>query len=332
MVSIYDIAKAAGVSAATVSRALRNSPRVSEESRRRIQEVAAQLGYRPNLLARNLRQRTSSMLGVVVDDVSDEFAGQIIKGAEDEAKAQGYHLIVWSAHKDAEAERVAVQTFNDLQLDGVIMADTWLHSTAELPALNAPAVFVNRRHAGEQAHYVGPDDEYGAYIATEHLLDLGHRRIAYISGPLEWRASPERLKGFQKALRDRGVLFDPDLVAYGDWRVTSGEEHAMKFLTLPERPTAVFAANDYMALGVMDAARKLGLRIPEDLSVIGYDDRAFARFTRPRLTTVSLPLYDMGVQAARRLLALLQDRTVPPEPVAVRGKLFVRESTCPPKS
>lgn len=331
MVSIYDIAKAAGVSAATVSRALRNSPRVSPDSRERIQAIASELGYRPNLLARNLRQQSSMMLGLVVDDVSDEFGSQVISGVEDESRNAGYHLIVWSAHKNAEAERVAVQTFNDLQLDGVIMADTWLHSTEELPDLAVPAVFVNRRHAGEQVHYVGPDDTYGAYIATQHLLELGHRRIGYISGPLEWRASPERLKGFQMALRDQSVIFDPDLVAYGDWRVNSGETEGLRLLSRPDRPTAIFAANDYMALGVMDAANKLGLKVPEDLSVIGYDNRSFAPFCRPRLSTVSLPLYEMGVEAAKKLIAMIRDDSLEPSSVSVRGKLFVRESTAAPR-
>ncbi|HIC88761.1 MAG TPA: LacI family transcriptional regulator, partial [Anaerolineae bacterium] len=212
-------------------------------------------------------------------------------------------------------------------VDGIIFVDTWFHSANKAPPVSdKPYVFVNRFFGAADCNCVGPDDCYGARLAVEHLVRLGHRRIAFINGPEGWEASANRLAGYRDALTMHGLPFDPTLVCSGMWEVRDGYRAIRDLMVLPDPPTAIFAGNDFMAIGAIYALRDAGLRVPEDLAVVGYDDREVASLVRPALTTVTLPCYEMGQAAARLLLSQLGDQEKPAIAERVRGRLVVRES------
>ncbi len=212
-------------------------------------------------------------------------------------------------------------------VDGIIFVDTWLHSANEAPPPSEkPYVFVNRLFGAADCNCIGPDDRYGARLAAEHLARLGHRCIAFINGPEGWEASVNRLAGYRGALAAYGLPFDRTLVRWGTWEVRDGYRATKDLMALPNPPTAIFAANDFMAIGAIYALQDVGLRVPEDVGVVGYDDREVASLVRPALTTVTLPCYEMGQAAARLLLNQLEDQGKPATAEQVRGRLVVRES------
>lgn len=330
MANIYDIAKLANVSAATVSRALANNEKISAASRERIQKIAEELGYRPNLVARNLRQKSSLMIGLILDDVSDELSGFIARGVEDEARKNGFSVLLWNIQHELDSELAALDFFTNLKLDGVILADTTLNAVEEFPHLKMPTVLINRTGSEEESiHNVLTDDYAGGYDATEYLLKLNHKKIAFINGPFDWHASAKRLNGYYDALRDHHVEPRAEFVKHGDWYEESGYRLAKEILLLDDRPTAIFASSDMIAIGVMDAAKELGLKIPEDISIMGYDNRIIAKYARPRLTTISLPLYEVGMMAAKTLCEIIQNQAHQDKQVnmLVKGNVIERETT-----
>jgi LacI family transcriptional regulator len=206
--------------------------------------------------------------------------------------------------------------------------ESWLRGpNPTLDLANKPYVFVHRLFSGSCRNSVIVDDRYGARLAVEHLAKLGHRRIAYINGPQGWDASANRLLGYREILAEWGLPYDPDLVEEGTWEVQSGYQAAKKFLALAQRPTAIFAGNDLMALGAIYAIQEAGLRVPEDMAIVGYDDREIAGISRPTITTVTLPCYEMGEASAKLLLNLLEKGEGSEEPIKIQGKLIVRESS-----
>ncbi|MBP3962058.1 LacI family DNA-binding transcriptional regulator [Paenibacillus lignilyticus] len=335
MVSIYDIAKAAGMSAATVSRALADNDKISRSSRDRIQRIAEEMGYRPNLLARNFRQKSSSMIGLITDDVSDELSGMIAKGVEQALRESGFSMLVWNVHHDSENEQSAIDYFADMQMDGVILADSTLDALAEVPTTKLPFVLINRYSSAEEpVSIVCTDDFAGGLDATDYLIKLNHRKIAYINGPEDWYSSIRRLNGYTEALNQHHIPFRSEYVKHGDWFEDSGYRLALELFRSEDPPTAVFAANDMMAIGIIDAARECGLRVPEDVSVMGYDDRTIARYARPRLTTISLPMLEVGFIAGKVLCEMITTGHMPEGKTAkqlVRGNVIERETTAPLK-
>lgn len=333
MVSIYDIAKAAGMSAATVSRALADNAKISKSSRERIQKIADEMGYRPNLLARNFRQKSSSMIGLITDDVSDELSGMIAKGVEQALRDNGFSMLVWNVHHDPENEQSAIDYFADMKMDGVILADSTLDALDELPTTNLPFVLINRYSSAEEPiSLVCTDDFAGGQDATRYLIQLRHRKIAFINGPEDWYSSIRRLAGYTEALHQNGMPARADYIRHGDWYEESGYRLALELLQSDDRPTAIFAANDMMAIGVIDAARECGIQVPADLSVIGYDDRMIARYARPRLTTISLPMFEVGHMAGKALCELILTGKAADAKHArlmVKGHVIERETTAP---
>jgi len=327
-VTLADLAKAAGVSISTVSRALTNSSHpVNEKTRQRILQLAHELGYEPNLLARGLRGERTFTVGVIVDNISSPFAAPIVRGIQDELKPANYSIIVANSDWDPVVEAESVRAFIARPVDGIIFVDTWLHSANEPPLPSEkPYVFVNRLFGAADYNCIGPDDRYGARLATEHLAQLGHRRIAFVNGPKGWEASVNRLAGYRDALAAYGLPFDPSLVRWGTWEVRDGYRAAREFMTLTDPPTAIFAGNDFMAIGAIYALQDAGLRVPEDVAVVGYDDREVASLVRPALTTVTMPCYEMGQAAARLLLSWLGYQEKPVTAKQIRGRLIVRES------
>lgn len=328
---LKDIARELGISLATVSRALADSPDVSAETKEKVWATAEALNYLPNLAARSLRLRRSKVVGVIVENVSHEFGAQIVRGIHDQLMRSGYQMLLSSVAGSADDEQAAVETLRERSVDGLIVADA-VHHVAEAPAPELadgklPIVFINRRLAAPgAASYVEPDDIHGGYVATEHLLGHGHRRIAYIAGPPAWQPSWDRLEGYRRALADYGLGYDESLIAWGDWGLESGYAATHELLSLPKPPSAIFVANDVMAAGAIDAARERGLTPPVDLGLVGYDGREMSRYLRPALTTVTKPTYELGRAAANLLIDRIMKLGGAPSALAVRGRLIYRAS------
>jgi DNA-binding LacI/PurR family transcriptional regulator len=328
---LKDIARELGVSLATVSRALADSPDISAETKERVWSAAETLNYVPNLMARSLRSRRTKVIGVLVQEVASEFGAQAIRGIHDELGRCGYQMLLSSGSSSPEQERVGLAMLLERSVDGLLLVDMQHHAAEgppeELDAARIPVVYVNRRLPGSAtACFVGPDDVFGGYLATEHLIGHGHRRIGYIAGPAEWQASWDRLDGYRRALADYGLPFDERLVRRGDWAVESGHATTASLLDLAEPPTAIFSANDVMAAGAIDAARERGLSLPDDLALVGFDAREMSRYLRPALTTVTRPTYDLGRTAASLLVERVMKLRSGASTVSVRGRLVYRES------
>lgn len=327
-ITLNELAKAAGVSISTVSRAINDSSHpVNEETRQHILNLAKELGYRPNMVARSLKTERTFTVGIIVNSIVSPFSPTIIRGIQDHLKLHNYCSVIINADWDPEAEAEAIHQLISRSIDGIIFVESWLReANPTLDLANKPYIFVHRLFSGMSGNSVLVDEYYGTCLAVEHLARLGHRRIAFINGPQGWDASTHRLAAYQGALAQQEIPYEPMLVEEGNWEVQSGYPAARKFLAMAERPTAIFAANDLMALGAIYAIQEAGLRVPEDIALVGYDDREIASLSRPTITTVSLPCYEMGQTSAQLLMRWLDDETVMEEPLRIRGKLIIRES------
>ncbi len=327
-VTLHELAKAAGCSVSTVSRALTASQHpVNDVTRERILTLANQMGYRPNMTARGLKMDRTFTIGLIVYNIGSPFTPVLIRGIQEYLKQRDYFSIIISTDWDSDLEREAVHQLISRSIDGIIFVESWRdESNNTLDLANKPYVFVYRLFNGSYANSVIADEHYGAGLAVEHLIKLGHRRIAFINGPQGWDASKERLAGYKHVLAQHGIPFDPSLVEEGTWEVQSGYPAAKKFLVMPDKPTAIFAANDLMALGAIYAIQDAGLNVPRDLAVVGYDDRDIAGFSNPTITTVCPPSFEMGQRAAQLILNRLENQIEIENSIRVRGKLIIRES------
>ncbi len=330
MVSIKDIARAARVSHSTVSRALRNSPLVNAKTGALIRKIAADRGYTVSAVARSLVTKRTRTIGVVVTTIADPFAGAVVEGIEDAALANDYSVILAACQGEADREARAVQSFHERRVDGILVMASRIgaHYLPLLSEMRAPIVLINSHHPGDFVYSVRIDDRAAAQEATGHLIGLGHKRIAYIGDRNGFQSDAARLAGYRKALEDGGVRFVRKLVQHEDAAAEGGRAAMRRLLTMAERPTGVFCYSDRLALGAMRAARELGLSIPGDVSIVGFDDLFFAQYTEPPLTTIRQPKREMGQQATAILLAILSGES--PESKLTRGALVVRESTGPP--
>jgi DNA-binding LacI/PurR family transcriptional regulator len=330
MVSIKDIARAAHVSHSTVSRALRDSPLVSPEKRVLIQKIARDTGYMVSAIGRSLVKQRTNTIGVVVTTIADPFAGEVIGGVEEFFLPRDYSLILAACHSDRERELQAVHSFHQRRVDGILVLASRVGAMyiPMLSEMKVPIVLINSHHPGEFVHSVRIDDFRGAQDATRHLLDLGHIRIGYVGDRLGFQSDAERCAGYRRTLEEAGIGFDPSLIAYGDGSPESGREAMHQLLALAEPPTAVFCYNDREALGAMRAARECGLRVPEDVSLCGFDDLFLSAYVEPALTTIRQPKREIGLMAGEMLLRLLSGET--PESQITSGSLVVRESTARP--
>lgn len=327
-VSLSDVAKAAGVSPATASRAISNSSHpMDAATKAKILKVARRLGYQPNLVARSLRTDRTNTVGIICENILSPFIPPIIRGIQDHLRKAGYFSTIVNSDRDRAIEEEAINALNHRQMDGIIFVETWHRSAKAIRKItDKPFAFVHRVFRDEAQNAIRVDEVYGARLAVGHLIALGHRRIAYISGPKDWDASKERRRGYQTELAAHSIPFDARLVTEGDWEVKGGYEAAQKLIARAKRPTAIFAANDMMALGAIYAIQEAGLRVPDDIAVVGYDNRNLAKSVRPALTTVTLPAYEMGDAAAKLLLNLINEVVSDVDFIEIQGKLIVRQS------
>ncbi len=328
-VKLEDIARATGFSIPTVSRVLaRSAYPVSPATRQKILEAAQAMGYKPNLSARSLRTDRSNTIGIIVDDLLSPFTPSIVRGIQDYLSKFDYLSLIVNSDWDPELEQEAIQTLVSRPVDGIIFVEySHLAVSDSLERSGKRHVFVHRLFGTPIKNSVVPDDHYGAALAVRHLYSLGYRRIAYINGPESWHNSKKRLAGYQAELAANGLAFDPALLQPGDWELEGGYRAARRLLSLDRPPEAIFSANDLMAVGAIRALQEAGLRVPQDVAVVGYDNRDFTRLFQPRITTVSMPVYEMGWAAAELLLNQINGGLEDQDEVKIRGELFIRE-TC----
>lgn len=332
-VSIKDIARVAEVSHSTVSRALHDSPLISEETKARVQHIAQEMGYSPSAIARGLVTKRTQTLGLVVTTIADPFVAEVVQGIEERALDEGYSIILCQSQSDPDREIAAVEILREKRVDAIIVTASRVGSLylPRLEELSVPVVLINNQQEGRYVYSVGTDNVQGGQLAARYLLELGHTRLGYITGP-EWAAQSKlRLEGARQALRAQGLDFDPALIAQGDGRCEGGQEAMAQLLRHTAPPTAVFCYNDLTAIGAMGAVQHSGRRVPDDISIIGYDDIAYTSYVAPPLTTVRQRKYEMGYQATEMALALL-DGGEAVENVLVPGELVLRESCAPPRS
>lgn len=326
-VTIKDIAIEAGVSPSTVSRTLGDGRYVKEETAQRVKEAAARLGYRPNALARSLVRRKSNTIGVIIPEIENPFYSEIVSGIEKVATGKGYSIILANGYSaTGEAE---VKTLLERRVDGIIHGGVYTTNTTifKLKAEKFPLVLLGRRFPGVETDCVIVNDRYAAYQITNHLIGLGHRRIAYIFGRDDSTGSTEKFEGFRQALSDAGIDLQPELVEKGNLEFEGGYRAAQKFLTLCPRPTAILAGNDFMALGARQAIYDFGLSIPKDIAIAGFDDILWSSIKGVELTTVAVPRHKMGVLGAELLITKIEHpEREEVEQIVLEPKLIIRSS------
>ena len=335
--TINDVARLAGVSKKTVSRVINNSPFVREETRAKVEAVIAEAGFSPDPQARGLAFRRSFLVGMIYDNPSPNYVVNMQQGVLDAVRGSGLELVVHPCNRASENFLADVEGFVVRQkLFGVVMPPSVSEDervVAMLRAADCPYVRIASVSLDEPARMVVTNDSLGAAEAARHLAELGHTRVAFISGPDSFRSSHERGRGFAEGLAEHGLTLDAAYVRRGAYTFESGVEAATDLLAMPDPPTAIFAGNDEMAIGVMKAARDRGMDVPFDLSIVGFDDLPMASRVWPNLTTVRLPVRDMGRMAAERLTA--RSRGLDPAALdqpEIIPSLVVRDSAAPPRA
>jgi LacI family transcriptional regulator len=328
-----DVAELAGVSASTVSHVLNGTRKVSEDTRERVRLAIEELGYEPNLLAKSLKVSRTFTIGLLISDIQNPFFTSVIRGAEDVALSRGYHLFLCNTDEDPSREDEYVRELSKKRVDGLIVASSASrrNHTLQLRLEDVPFVFMDREVEGIEADTVSVDNRLGMRLIAEHLTQLGHERVGLVSGPLEKSSGHERYHGLRDALADLGLPLHDSLVRFGDFRVSGGREAAEELLRLPEPPTALVVSNNQMTLGALLAVRELGLRVPDEVSVVSFDDMEWAPLANPPLTALAQPTYEMGATAARMLLDKIEKKaTGSPSKLFMEPELMVRGSTGSP--
>lgn len=326
MATIKDVAKEAGVSVATVSRTLNRSDRVSSEVRDRVVAAVESLGYRPNAIARSLKSRNTRTLGLVIPNVTNPFFTQMARVVEDAARERGYSLIFGNTDEDPEKEAEYLEVLLEKQVDGLIVSPA-RSASPQLEALvrdGVSVVFLDRYLQGIEAPVVRSDGRRAVDELVEYMVGLGHEKLAIISGSSETVPGRERLDAFLAGARERNVPVDEEYIKFGDFRRESGFETMRELLDTKEPPTAVFAANNLMALGALQAIKQAGVRVPEDVSFASFDDVSWFELVEPPITAIAQPVPELGAAAARMLPSLVEGGEA--ESVILDAELVVRGS------
>lgn len=327
MITIKDIAEKAGVSYATVSRALNNRSDVSEETRLRIMELAANMGYQPNAIARSLVNRRSMIIALIVPDVSNPFFADITMAVHSAAEKAGYTVMVCNTGWDPVKEQEKLRIMVEQRVDGIILKPTAFPRPGVLEALNVPVVLF--WHAkNDDLSYVEVDHETGSRMAVRHLIDHGYRRIAYMGGQETSPSNQIRLQAYQQTLQEYGLAVDPTLISFGGFRLESGYQRIGAMLQQADPPDAVFCGNDIIALGVLQYTRDHQIRVPEDFGLIGFDDISYASLPQINMSTISQPRNKLGEQALQALLKEIETFPIRNrQRILVEPELIVRATT-----
>lgn len=330
--SIKDIARQANVSHSTVSRALTGSPLISRETTERIRKIAQKAGYRPSSAARSLVTSRSGAVGVVVTNIGDPFVAEVVGGIEDAANDHDYSVLLANSNADPDREVKVVRSFEERRVDGIVVTASRVGSVYRdlLANTGVPIVLLNNQHPSEFLYSVMIDNVAASREATRHLISLGHRYIGYIGDRIGYQSDTERFAGYREALDQADIPFQPDHVVHGNGKPEGSTLAIRRLLAVRPRPTAVFCYNDMTALGALAELRERGQTVPDDMSLIGFDDIFFAQFTDPPLTTIRQPKREMGRKAMETLLTIIGGSTSE-RTITLPGELIVRRSTAPPK-
>ena len=325
--TLRDVARLAGVSHQTVSRVINGSEEVLPETRAIVEEAIKQLGYRPNAIARSMARGQTHTLACISPNLTDYTFASVIEGAEVEARQHEYFLLSSSATDPQAFRELVNELVGHRRVDGLIVInpysdDRFLHIPEDFPV-----VFVGARSHEKEICSVSLDDEKVAYEATRHLISLGHTNIALVTGPMEEDCSQDRAEGYRRALQEAGIAYDESKVLEGDWSASSGQRALLSFVESGNVPTAVFAQNDRMAMGVLRAARDVNLKVPSQLAVIGVDDMPLSSYFDPPLTTMQQDMPRIGQEATRMLLELIQKKTPAVHELKLSAQLVVRKLT-----
>lgn len=341
MVTIKDIAEKANVSTATVSYVLNNSAQISKETRTKVLKIVKEMGYKRNTIAKSLRTNKTNTIGVVVEDLTVFNSPLIIDGINKYVEEHNYHIVlanlrlnkkIANNYEQAQNYKAEINEMIDLlltrQIEGIIYIGEHPRDISNIiQQPDKPIIYTYCYSSAKNSWTVNYDDQKAAYQATNYLISLGHQRIAVIRGLLNSGPSQARLAGYQNALADNGLVFNKDLIKTGNWEYESGLNLSRELLNSSNPPTAVFAFNDLMAAGVIDGAEKLGYQVPADLSVIGFDNREFSQFFKPKLTTIDLPLIKMGENSAELLINLINQQEIKADKLKLDCRLVIRNST-----
>lgn len=329
MVTMRDVAKRAGVSLTTVSHVVNNTRYVSDGVKERVLAAMQELDYRPNELARSLRRGQTNTIGLILPDSANPYFAEIGLAIETYAFESGYSVILGNTHGETDKEDHYINVLRTKQVDGIIFVAAGDRTTSVRNLLRQrfPVLLVDRDLEGIQVDAVMLDNHHGGYLATKHLIELGHRRIGLITGPSNLTPSAQRVTGYCDALSEAALSCENGLIVSGDFHTNSGYYAALQLLDLPNIPTAIFACNDMMAIGVIRAAAERGLNVPNDLAIVGFDDIELASYTIPPLTTVAQPIEDIGQVAVQLLTERIDQADVAARRMVLSGELIVR-GTC----
>jgi len=304
MATIYEVSNLAGVSLATVSRVINKNTRVSDKTRQKVLDAMSELGYRPNSIAQSLASNCTNSIGIMVSELYGSFFGQMMAAIEAELRAAGKHVIITTGHNEVEREKEGIEFLKSRNCDALIVHVEGL-TNADILALNqddTPIFFMSRFVEGLKDNCISLDNELGGYLATEIMIKNGHKQIAYISGPQLKHDAQDRLLGHKRALAEHNIPYEEELYYEGEFTETGGKNGLKRFLAKKRSFTALVCANDEMASGAMTYAREHSFSLPEQLSIIGFDNVSFSRHIYPKLTTIDNPIGEMGQMAARLVL------------------------------
>ncbi len=309
-VTIRDVAQLANVSPATVSKVLNSAPHVSDSAKARVLAAVSKLNFRPNTIARSLKKSQTATIGLLTDDLEGVFTMSMMRGVEEVASAQGFSVFLCNSYGKMDSEKAHLEVLLAKQVEGIILLSGYRVRQRGAPALllgSLPTVYLYQYTSDIAAPCIIPDDVGGGRIATEHLIAAGRTRIGFINGPANYEATHKRTEGYRQALDAAGLPFDPALARAGKWHETSGYQLTRELMQLPHPPDAIFCASDSIAVGALDALHEMGAVVPDDIALVGFDNRSFSQYQRPPLTTVEMPLVEMGQLAGRVLLSTILD-------------------------
>lgn len=328
-VTIADIATALKLGVGTVSRALNDHPAVKEDTRHSVLQMAKRMQYRPNRIAKSLRTGNTKIIGVLIPSAEINFFGSVVHGIEKVMSQRGYSVLMYQSNELYELEKKGIETFLRSQVDGVLASisknTTDLQHYALLKEKNVPLILFDRTNDSLKVPSVMVDDYKGAFLATQHLVDSGCRRIAHVGGQQHVTNFSQRLRGYIDALNANNIPVEDDLIVYGTVSVDSGKECMEKLL--PYKPEAVFAVEDFTALGVIQAIKTKGWKIPKEIAVVGFCNEAFGQYLTPSLSSVNQQTVHMGEVSAQMFFDLLQGKTLPTQRVVLQPELIIRESS-----
>lgn len=336
MSNLKDVAKKANVSITTVSRVINGSDKVNSKTSERVKKVMIMLGYQPNRVAQRLRtvNGRSKLLGLIIPDIKNQFYSNIVRGIEDVAYGKDYAVILCNSDENPSKERFYLEVLKSESVDGIILPPVLQFGDEIDNIINngIPIVCFDRKLGNKKVDTVVIDNELGAFIATSHLIELGHKQIAILTSSLVFSSFSERQRGYERALKENGIEIDKRFILEGDPRSSDNAKVlTTKLINLDSPPTAIFATNNLMTLGAIEAINEQNLKIPEEISLIGFDDVAWAKAITPPLTVVRQPAYEMGKKAAELFFKKVEDKTSEPVEIVMVPSLVVRQSTGAPK-